>query len=52
MVAHHFECVLPGKILFDITAAEPGEIVPRSAELFARQKNYGWPGVGYGEPQE
>lgn len=52
VVAHHFECVLHGNILFGITEVEPGDIVPQSAELFARQKSYGWPAIEYGEPQE
>lgn len=52
VVAHHFECVLPGNILFDITEVEPAEIVNGSAELFARRKDDGWPAIEYREPQE
>lgn len=51
VVAHHFETVLSGNILFDITEVEPGQIVRGWAELFARQKNYGWPAIKYDDPQ-
>jgi hypothetical protein len=52
VVAHHFECVLPGNILFDIKEVEPEEIVGHSADVFTRQKNYGWPAIEYGDPQD
>ena len=52
VVAHHFECVLPGNILFGITEVDPEQVVQEWAALFARQKNYGWPKIEYGDPQE
>jgi hypothetical protein len=53
VVAHHFGDVMAANILFDITEVEPGDIVRRWAELFARRKNYGWPdGIRYDDPQE
>jgi len=53
VVAHHFESVLSNNILFGIEEVDPGNIVTAWAELFARQKNYGWPeGFEYRDPQE
>ncbi len=51
VVAHHFENVLNGNILFDITEVEIEQIVQRWADLFARRKNYAWP-VVYDTPEE
>jgi hypothetical protein len=52
VVAHHFERVLKGNILFDIEEVEPEAIVKQWAELFALQKSYGWPGIDYTEPEQ
>ena len=52
VVAHHFERVLEGNILFDIEEVDPEYVVTEWAELFARQKNYGWPRIEYAEPQD
>ncbi|HEY2584138.1 MAG TPA: hypothetical protein VGI81_00065 [Tepidisphaeraceae bacterium] len=45
VVAHHFECVLPGNILFDVTETSPRAIIQTWSALFAAQKNYGWPNM-------
>ncbi|MFN3649942.1 MAG: hypothetical protein ACK47B_10195 [Armatimonadota bacterium] len=52
VLAYHFEGDAFGTILFDITAVPPAEIVGQYAELFARLKNYGWPGPTYQTPEE
>jgi hypothetical protein len=52
VVAHYFENVLSGNILFDITEVEPARIVQSWAELFAHKKNFGWPAIEYDDPQE
>jgi hypothetical protein len=53
VVAHHFECVLHGNILFDIEEVEPALIVKDWANLFASLKNYGWPAdIPYASPDD
>ena len=52
VVAHHFECALEGNILFGVEEVEPARIVAEWADLFSRQKRYGWPNVKYHEPAE
>ena len=48
VVAHYFEDVLSGNILFDINEVDPETIVRERADLFAGRKNYGWPdGIRY-----
>ena len=48
VVAHHFECVLSGNIMFGIEEVDVEKIVRSSADLFAIQKNFGWPeGIEY-----
>lgn len=39
VVAHHFECVPPGNILFDVTETLPRQIVQTWPALFAAQRN-------------
>ncbi|HEX8913438.1 MAG TPA: hypothetical protein VF796_13840 [Humisphaera sp.] len=52
VVAHHFEDVLAGNILFGIDEVDPERIVAEWADLFARRKNYGWPRVEYDRQEE
>jgi hypothetical protein len=53
VVAHHFECVLPGNILFDVDEIPCRQIVEQWAALFAAQKNYGWPdAISYGGAED
>jgi hypothetical protein len=49
VLAHQFQCVLPGSILFDVTEVEPEEIFRSEAALFERWKGHGWPGVDYAD---
>lgn len=48
VIAHHFEHVLPGNILFDIEEPDVAEFVQRNAEVFADSWRFGWPPVTYG----
>ena len=52
VIAHHFDDVLDGNILFDIEEEDPQKIVMDWADLFAHRKTYGWPKVQYADPQE
>ena len=52
VVAHHFEDVLDGNILFSVEVVDPEQIVISWADLFVRRKNYGWPKIEYDQPQE
>lgn len=53
VVAHHFESVLAGNILFGIEQVEVDRIVQEWAGLFAAEKNYGWPDlIRYADPAE
>jgi hypothetical protein len=47
LVAHFFENVLEGNILFDVEEIEAGMIVDDDAELFTRSWRYSWPGIEY-----
>jgi hypothetical protein len=47
MVAHQFDYVLSGNILFDVTEAGIGKFVMEFADLFADSWRYGWPPVEY-----
>jgi hypothetical protein len=53
VVAHHFEHVLAGNILFDVTEIPLRDLVTGSAALFAAGKPYGWPdGIEYRDAEE
>jgi hypothetical protein len=53
VVAHHFEHVLSGNILFDVTEIPLRHLVTGSAALFAAGKAYGWPdGIEYRDAEE
>jgi hypothetical protein len=52
VIAYHFEGDTFGTILFDITETELSRLYADYEELFRRQKNYGWPLLGYGSPDE
>jgi hypothetical protein len=53
VVAHHFEHVLEGNILFDVTEIPLRDIIETSAALFAAGKNYMWPdGIDYRDVEE
>ena len=43
VVAHSFQNVLSGNILFDISEVEVQSIVRQWSDLFEQGKNYGWP---------
>jgi hypothetical protein len=47
VVAHLFEHVLPGNILFDVEEAEVDSVVRDNAALLADSWRYGWPPVEY-----
>jgi len=47
VVAHHFEHVLPGNILFDVEEADVAGVVRENAGLLADSWRYGWPPVEY-----
>jgi hypothetical protein len=47
VVAHRFEHILSGNILFDITEVLSDTIVDRDAILFAESWRYGWPPFEY-----
>jgi hypothetical protein len=53
VVAHHFEHVLSGNILFDVTEIPLRDLVTGSAVLFAAGKPYGWPdGIEYRDAED
>ena len=43
VVAHHFEDVLAGNVLFQVEVVEVERIIKGWSDLFAERKNYGWP---------
>jgi hypothetical protein len=45
VVAHHFEDVMSGNILFGIEEVDVAQLVSEWSDLFGRRKNYGWPDV-------
>src|SRR5438105_7712303 len=47
VVAHHFEHVLPGNILFGVEEADVGPLVRGNAGLLADSWRYGWRPVDY-----
>jgi hypothetical protein len=47
VVAHHFEHVLDGNILFDIDDSDVATFVKENSALFADSWRYGWPPVDY-----
>jgi hypothetical protein len=47
VVAHFFEHVLPGNILFGIEEGDPKSLVDQYAERFKESWRYGWPQVDY-----
>jgi hypothetical protein len=48
VVAHHFEHVLPGSIVFDVEESDLAALVRDNASLLADSWRYGWPPVEYG----
>jgi hypothetical protein len=46
VVAHHFENVLSGNIIFDVKETSPRVVVESYAWLFDRLANYGYPDIG------
>jgi hypothetical protein len=50
VIAHHFQNVLSGNILFDVTEVPLRQIVEDWADLFAAEKNQCWPdGIHYSD---
>lgn len=47
VVAHHFEHVLPGNILFEVEEADVATVVKDNAQLLADSWRYGWPPLNY-----
>jgi hypothetical protein len=47
VVAHRFEHVLPGNVLFDVEDANVAAVVHENERLFADSWRYGWPPVEY-----
>ena len=47
VLAHHFEHVLAGNILFDIEESDIATLVQDNKDLFADSWRYGWPPVEY-----
>lgn len=47
VVAHHFEYVLAGNILFEVEEADIAAVVQDNAQLLADSWRYGWPPVEY-----
>ena len=47
VVAHYFEHVLSGNILFDVCDVTPDAIVDRFAGLFVSSWRFGWPTLEY-----
>ena len=53
VLAHHFEDVMRGNILFDVNEIDVADVVARWAAVFSARKHYGWPeAIEYSEPQE
>ena len=52
VLAHHFECVLPGNVLFDVEEVEARTVYEKHRALFERLKNYGWPPLEYDTPRD
>jgi len=51
VVAHNFEDVLAGNIVFQIDEVDVEAIVKEWSDLFAQRKNYGWPDdIVYSDP--
>ena len=48
VVAHHFEHVLPGNILFDVEETDVAAIVKDNEPLLRSSWRYGWPPIEYG----
>ena len=46
-IAHYFEHVLPGNILFDIEEVEVGAFVRDREEIFVDSRRYGWPPIEF-----
>ncbi len=47
VVAHHFEHVLPGNILFDVEEVDLTHLVRENAALFGQSWRYAWPPFEY-----
>jgi hypothetical protein len=47
VIAHWFEHVLPGNILFDVAEQDLGSIVQAHAAVFNESWRWGWPPVEY-----
>ena len=47
VVAHHFEHVLPGNILFDVEEMDVAALVKQNTKLLSDSWKYGWPDVEY-----
>lgn len=47
VVAHHFEHVLPGSILFDVEGADVATLVEHNERLLAESWRHGWPPLEY-----
>ncbi len=47
VVAHRFEHVLPGNILFDVNEIETDALVHENRALFEASWRYGWPPIEY-----
>src|SRR5436853_7690269 len=45
--AHYLRCSHDSNILFDIVEVEPEKIVSEYGDLFAAEKNFGWPRIEY-----
>lgn len=52
VVAYHFEGDTFGTILFDIIETDLSRLYDDYESLFRLRKNYGWPVLDYGSPQE
>jgi len=52
VMAHHFESVSQGNCLFGIDEVPVEKLIGDWAELFTRQKPFGWPAIQYNDPQE
>jgi hypothetical protein len=47
VVAHHFENVLSGNVLFDVEEVATKVLISENAELLLESWRYGWPPVEY-----
>ncbi|HEX8524538.1 MAG TPA: hypothetical protein VF669_19945 [Tepidisphaeraceae bacterium] len=47
VVAHHFEHVLPGNILFDVEETDVAALVRENERLLSESWRWGWPPVPY-----